>query len=45
MRKVAFTAFRNNLAYYLEIISSGTDIVIINTKRNKVMAVLKGKKK
>ena len=45
MVKVAFTAFRNDLARYLELLAKGEEIVVINARRNQILVILKGKKK
>jgi len=44
-RRVAFTVFRNNLASYLERLAKGEEIEVRNARRNKLIAILKGKKK
>jgi hypothetical protein len=40
MIKVAFTAFRNDLAFYLEKLSKGEELQIINARRNKLIVGL-----
>jgi antitoxin (DNA-binding transcriptional repressor) of toxin-antitoxin stability system len=40
MIKVAFTAFRNNLASYLEKLEKGEELQIVNAKRNKLIVGL-----
>jgi antitoxin (DNA-binding transcriptional repressor) of toxin-antitoxin stability system len=45
MHKVAFTAFRNELANYLEKIANGEEITVMDAKRGRVIAILKGAEK
>lgn len=44
MKKVSFTAFRDNLATYLDRLAKGEELVIMNAKRNKVLVSIKGRK-
>jgi hypothetical protein len=38
--KVAFTAFRSDLAFYLEKLSKGEELHIVNARRNKLIVSL-----
>ena len=40
IEKVAFTAFRNDLAFYLEKLAKGEEIQIINARRNRLIVSL-----
>lgn len=40
MHKVAFTAFRNNLALYLEKIAKGEEIQVVNARRGRIIVEL-----
>jgi antitoxin (DNA-binding transcriptional repressor) of toxin-antitoxin stability system len=40
IEKVAFTAFRNNLAFYLEKLAKGEELQIMNARRNKLIVTL-----
>lgn len=41
VRKVAFTVFRNNLAFYLEKLFAGEEIQVVNARRGKEIVILK----
>jgi len=43
--RVAFTAFRNGLAGYLEKLAQGEEIVIYDARRARTIVALKGIKK
>jgi hypothetical protein len=40
VEKVAFTAFRNDLAFYLEKLVKGNELQIVNARRNKLIVSL-----
>jgi hypothetical protein len=40
IEKVAFTAFRNDLAFYLEKLAKGKELQIVNARRNKLIVSL-----